>query len=98
MMNSDNIKLADIAYEQIVDIFWYGSYGVFRVVIMKDCGFINATRLCADGGKELKLWTRNASSSDLLQCLATKLGYYHPHIIPHIASWVSAEYALHVSE
>ena len=51
IMNSDYIKLADIAYEQIDGIFWYGSYGVFRVVIMKDCGFINASRLCGDGGK-----------------------------------------------
>src|SRR3981189_3717591 len=74
MMNSNNINLADIAYEQIVGKFWYGSYGVFRVVIMNDSGFINATRLCDDGGKELKLWTRNASSKELLQCLATKLG------------------------
>src|SRR3981189_3869728 len=74
IMNSDYIKLADIAYEQIDGNFWYGSYGVFRVVIMKDCGFINASRLWGDGGKELKLWTRNASSTDLLQCLATRLG------------------------
>ena len=73
-MNSDYIKLADIAYEQIAGKFWYGSYGVFRVIIMKDCGFINATRLCSDGGKELKHWYENQISKELLQCLATKLG------------------------
>src|SRR3981189_744886 len=126
IMNSDYIKLADIAYEQIDGNFWYGSYGVFRVVIMKDCGFINASRLCDNGGKELKYWYANQGSKDLLQCLAAKLGessidcvvirklvktfnqtdiektisgtYYHPLIIPHIACWVSAEYALRVSE
>src|SRR3981189_116674 len=53
-MNSDYLKLADIAYEQIVGKFWYGHYGQFRVVMMKDCGFINATKLCSDGGKDLK--------------------------------------------
>src|SRR3981189_884354 len=74
MMNLDNINLADIAYEQIEDKFWYGSYGVFRVVIMNDCRFINASRLCGDGGKELKHWYHNQQSRELLQCLATKLG------------------------
>ena len=126
IMNSDYIKLADIAYEQIDGNFWYGSYGVFRVVIMKDCGFINASRLCDNGGKELKYWYANQGSKDLLQCLAAKLGessidcvvirklvktfnqteiekvisgtYYHPLIIPHIACWISPEYALRVSE
>src|SRR3981189_3193668 len=73
-MNSDYIKLADIAYEQIASKFWYGNYGVFCVIIMKDCGFINATRLCIDGGKELKHWCENQISKELLKCLAMKLG------------------------
>src|SRR3981189_978836 len=73
-MNSDYMKLADIAYEQIKGKFWYGCYGVYRVVMMKDCGFINASRLCSDGGKDLFEWFRNKSSKELLQCLATKLG------------------------
>src|SRR3981189_3767996 len=126
-MNSDYIKLGDIAYEQIQDKFWYGSYGVFRVVMMKDCGFINATKLCNDGGKDLKNWYANQSSKDLLRCLATKLGedgdiesifvrkivktfnqtnnekavsgtYYNPLVIPHIACWISPDFAILVSD
>src|SRR3981189_2925406 len=42
--------------------------------MMKDCGFINATKLCSDGGKELYRWYENQSSKDLLRCLTTKLG------------------------
>ena len=126
-MNSDYLKLADIAYEQIEGKFWYGRYGQFRVVMMKDCGFINATKLCIDGGKELKHWYENQSSKDLLRCLATKLGedgdsesilvrkivktfnqtnnekavsgtYYNPLIIPHIACWISPDFAILVSD
>src|SRR3981189_1637751 len=126
-MNSDYLKLADIAYEQIVGKFWHGRYGQFRVVMMKDCGFINATKLCSDGGKDLKHWFENQRNKDLLQCLATKLGedgdiesifvrkivrtaqqtdaektvsgtYYNPLIIPHIACWISPDFAIIVSD
>src|SRR3981189_2081720 len=127
IMNSDYLKLADIAYEQIEGKFWHGRYGQLRVVMMKDCGFINATKLCSDGGKELYRWFENQSSKDLLRCLATKLGedgdiesifvrkvvrtaqqadaekavsgtYYNPLIIPHIACWISPDFAIIVSD
>src|SRR3977135_4042888 len=127
IMNFEYINLSDIAYEQIEGNFWYGCYGVFRVVMMKDCGFINVTRLCSDGNKELKHWYENQSSKELLQCLASKLGeddwigsilvrkvvktfnqtniektvsgtYYNPLIIPHIACWISPDFAIRVSE
>ena len=73
-MNSDYMKLSDMAYDQIEGKFWYGCYGVLRVVMMSDCGFINASRLCASGGKNLSERCSNKSSKDLLRCLATKLG------------------------
>ena len=38
IMNFEYINLSDIAYEQIAGKFWNGCYGVFRVVMMKDCG------------------------------------------------------------
>src|SRR3977135_4533587 len=127
IMNFEYINLSDIAYEQIEGNFWYGCYGVFRVVMMKDCGFINARKLCADGGKDLQHWHENKSSKELLSCLATKLGecgdfesilvrkhvrtanqtdnqkaisgtYFNPLIIPHIACWISPEFAIRVSD
>src|SRR3977135_1495460 len=126
-MNFEYINLSDIAYEQIEGNFWYGCYGVFRVVMMKDCGFINATRLCSDGNKELKHWYENQSSKELMRCLSMKLGecgdiesilvrkvvktfnqtdiekavsgtYFNPLLIPHIACWISPEFAIRVSE
>src|SRR3977135_1297648 len=128
-MNFEYINLSDIAYEQIEGNFWYGCYGAFRVVMLKDCGFINARKLCADGGKDLQHWHENKSSKELLSCLAPKLGecgdfecilvrkqlnvrtanqtdnqkaisgtYFNPLIIPHIACWISPDFAIRVSE
>jgi len=51
--------LSKIAFEQIHGNYWYGSYGEFKVVMMKDCGYINGTKLCKDGGKKFKEWKRN---------------------------------------
>ena len=39
---------------------------------------------------------RNFNQTDTEKAISDT--YYHLHIIPHIACWVSAEYALHVSE
>ena len=47
----------DIAFEQISGNYWWGVYGDFKVIIMKDCGFINASRLCKDGGTNEELDT-----------------------------------------
>ena len=45
--------LSEICYQQIKGNYWYGAYGDFKVVMMKDCGWVNATKLCKDGGKKL---------------------------------------------
>src|SRR5271156_1538560 len=50
--------LSDIAFEQITGNYWYAAYGPFRVVMMKDTGYINATKLCSSGGKEYREWAR----------------------------------------
>ena len=59
--------ITGIAFEQIQDNYWYGAYGEFRVVMMKDSGYINATRLCSSGGKNYYDWTRLKSSHELIQ-------------------------------
>ena len=43
--------ISEVAFEQIQDNYWYGAYGEFRVIMMKDTGYINATKMCNDGGK-----------------------------------------------
>src|SRR3977135_1801379 len=111
--------------------------------MMKDTGYVNATKLCRSGGKEYKDWVRLKGSHELIHALENKLAlenthgtsastlldaseqicseasppciyiktdnntpieqlksgtYCHRLLIPHIACWVSPEFALLVSE
>ena len=64
--------ISEIAFEQIEGNFWYGAYGPFHVVMMKDTGYINATKLCSSGGKDFKEWNRLKGSHELIQALENK--------------------------
>ena len=59
-----------IAYEQIDGEYFYGKYGPFKVVIHSQSGYINATKLCKDGGKQFKQWKRLDGSQELINTLA----------------------------
>src|SRR3981189_134123 len=65
--------LSELVFEQIEGNFWYAAYGPFRVVMMKDTGYINATKLCSSGGKVYGDWIKNKSSRELIQALETQL-------------------------
>ena len=65
--------LSEVSYQHICDNYWYGMYGDFNIILMKDNGFVNATKLCKDGGKDLCDWSRNKSSKGLLHALFFKL-------------------------
>ena len=134
--------LGEVAFEQIQNNYWYGAYGPFRVVMMKSNGYINATKMCNDGGKRFFNWSDLKGSTELINalekvkelentpvnssnpdfalrdanvqictlasppCISIQTAnktpikciisstYYHPLLIPHIACWVSADYAL----
>src|SRR5277367_5139477 len=65
-MNTSSSHLSAICFEHIKDDYWYGAYGEFRVVMMKTNGWINATKMCNDGGKQFRDWTRLQSTKQLL--------------------------------
>ena len=60
------MALSEICFEQIKGNYWLGQYGDFTVIMMKDTGYVNATKLCKDGGKEFKAWYRNQHAQDLI--------------------------------
>ena len=62
-------NISDVCFAEIQDNYWYGAYGDFRVVMMKDSGYINATKLCTSGGKDYCDWAKNKSSKQLIQAL-----------------------------
>jgi len=45
----------------------YGMYGDFKVIIMKENGYINASKLCELGGKRYSNWFRNDSSREIIK-------------------------------
>ena len=59
--------LSEVCYQQIEGDFYYGWYGGFNVVMMKSNGYVNATKLCADGGRRFQHWKDNNHVRDLIQ-------------------------------
>ncbi|CCU56200.1 N1R/p28-like protein [Mythimna separata entomopoxvirus 'L'] len=66
-------SLNDICYEQIKDSFHYGLFGDFKLIIDKNTGYFNATKLCKDGGKKFKHWYENSKSKELIEFYNEKL-------------------------
>jgi hypothetical protein len=59
--------LNDICYEQIKDNFYYGKFGDFNLVIDKNTGCFNATKLCQlSPKKRFADWTKLSRSQELL--------------------------------
>jgi len=71
--------LSEIAFEQIEGNYWYAAYGPFRVVMMKDTGYINATKMCSSGGKKYKDWIRNRAGQEVVQALERKMAHENTH-------------------
>ena len=65
--------LSELVFEQIEGNFWYAAYGPFRVVMMKDNGYINATKMCTDGDKHFFRWKENKTSQALIQAMQEML-------------------------
>jgi hypothetical protein len=63
-------RITKLAYEPIDDTYSHAEYGDFKVIMNIKTGYINATKLCADGGKLLKNWSANKNSQELIiECL-----------------------------
>jgi hypothetical protein len=45
-------SLNDVCFERIRDTFYYGMFGELKT------GCFNATKLCNEGGKQFKNWSR----------------------------------------
>ena len=71
-----------IAYEQIDNEYWYGRYGPFKVVIHSPSGYINASKLCTECGKQLFHWKENRSSKELIDAVEKRIEFHKP-ILPN---------------
>ena len=65
--------LSELCFEQVKDNFWLASYDGIVMIMKKDSGWVNATKLCRQGGKRFKKWLENKSSIDLMTLLSSML-------------------------
>lgn len=70
-LNETDIR--NIIFKDIDDIYAYGKLGKFNVMIIKNNGYINATKLCKDGKKEFFNWYKNKDSKELIDELKSSL-------------------------
>jgi len=67
-MNTTNTNLiTKLAYESINDTFSKARYGEFEVIMDIKTGYINASKLCADGDKRFDNWIRNCFAKELVK-------------------------------
>ena len=84
--------LSNICFQQIRNNYYHGQYGNFSVVIDRDNGYINATKLCSDGGKQFKHWSDTKMCKELVNTL--KQHVFSESIEDEYArdSWAMAQY------
>src|SRR3977135_1621893 len=68
-MEGCKYMITDVCFEQIKGDYWYGAYEEFRVILNKNTGFLNATKICSSANKELYNWLRLKGMHELNQIL-----------------------------
>ncbi|UOX38643.1 KilA N domain protein [Finch poxvirus] len=71
------MELSYIVTRDINEQFCYARYYNFDVIMFKDNGFINATKLCELGKKDFKNWLRLDGSKELIKKLEEDNNYYY---------------------
>ena len=66
----DNEK---ICYKQIYKSYYFAKYGGLEVVVHKDLGYVNVTKLCKAHKKQFSHWNRNKATKALIDDLAEAL-------------------------
>ena len=61
------MSLNNIVIEQINDNYYRGEFLGLDLVIDKNTGYFNATKLCQDGNREFKTWHRTKKTKDLIK-------------------------------
>lgn len=78
-IKKDKKNILNISFKDINDEYCWGNYGDTKVILMKENGYVNATKLCSDAKtktgtkKEFKEWKKNASSKELMKALQNDL-------------------------
>jgi hypothetical protein len=80
--NNDNL----VIFEDINEKYTWANYGLFKLIMMKENGFLNVTKMCDECGKSFFNWKKNKSSKDLIKCLLESLNLHSENDILVIIS------------
>ena len=64
--------MSQVCYKQIEGDYWYGWYLDLRIVINKQTGYVNASKLCTDHKKQFHHWTQNNQTKKLIQAFSSE--------------------------
>src|SRR5258708_3970345 len=73
LSNPSEITNDKICYEQVYKSYWLAKYGGQEVVMHRDTGYVNVTKLCKAQNKQFGHWNRNKGTKDMSDDLAEKL-------------------------
>jgi len=58
-----------VAFQDINDEYSWVNYGDFKLIMMKNNGYVNVTKMCEESGKSFFNWKKNSRSKELIKCL-----------------------------
>ena len=69
-----NNDIRQLCIVKINNDYSYGKYGEFCVIIKNSNGYMNATKLCNEAGKNFKHWKTNITSKELIDEVSLWVG------------------------
>src|SRR5258708_36883531 len=66
-------EISILCYKQIKDNFWFAKFDSSKIVMMKDCGFVNVTKLCCDNGKSFNDFLNDEQYKESFEYMITEL-------------------------
>ncbi|AEJ34347.1 KilA N-terminal domain, N1R/P28 DNA binding [Acanthamoeba polyphaga mimivirus] len=84
IIESKENDFRNIIFENINEKFAIGKFGDFEVIINRDNGYINATQLCKDCGKDYKNWNQNEKSREFVKKLSQYTGLSNTNLLTKI--------------
>jgi hypothetical protein len=58
-----------VVFQDVNDEYAWVNYGTFKLLMMKENGYVNVTKMCDEGGKSFRFWKQNKRSIELIKLI-----------------------------
>ena len=79
--NNNNLNITNLGYKKINEKYSKAKYGEFDVIMDMTTGYINATKLCTDGGRKMCKCLENKNSQELIENMKNSSVYFNIEIL-----------------